>query len=207
MTRVLISVPTGDGWIHKHVTHALLKLQADNRYERTITLPTHRPLENSLAHIQRDFLAGNYDFWVNIDDDNPPLKNPLDLIQLDLDIIGLPTLVWHNAKKGDRPIYYNAVKAVPGGFRPHEIYNGLQEVDAVGGGCMVVARRVLEKLKAPFQRTWNEDGTLHMGNDYAFCTRAKQAGFKVWAHFDYPCLHFQQLELTEVMNAFQDIID
>lgn len=201
--KVLITVPNGEGWLHKHVVFALMRLQGDQRVEGTFMLPTHKPVENNLAHIQRDFLAGNYEWWLSIDDDNPPIKNPFDLLQLDLDIVGCPTPVWHNAVPGDQPWYYNAVDAAEGGFKPHMNTDGLQEVDAVGGGCILVHRRVVEALKddMPFQRTWNPDGTVDMGWDYAFCSRAKRKGFRVWAHFGYPCLHFNELELTEAIGG------
>lgn len=202
---VLISVPNGDSWIHKNVVFALLRMAQDPRVRAKIVLPTNRPFENNLAHCQKEVLAGGFDYWISLDDDNPPTKNPIDLVFLDKDIVGCPTPVWYNAKPGDYPIYWNAVDwdEEAKAFRSHKDTKGLQEVTATGSGCMVVARRVLEVLKAPFQRTWNEDGTMELGCDYAFCLRARAEGFKVYSHFDYPCKHHRELELTEVITAFQ----
>jgi len=198
--------------MHKHVVFSLLKLQTDPRYNLRIILPTHKPFENNLHHIIRDFLDGGEDYWLSIDSDNPPMNNPLDLVEYDLDIVGLPTPVWHftGEKPGERPIYWNAYRYVPeedayGEYDPKE---GLQRVDAIGTGCFMVARRVFENeqmQKGPFLRTTYPDGRVEKGNDIAFCERARQEGFSIHAHFDYPCMHFNELELNEVVRAFKGL--
>ena len=203
---VLVTVPCKPPYIHKHVVMALQRMWGDTRVSAQFMFPTWNPLENAQAHVHREFLAGAFDFWVSIDADNPPTANPCDLVFLDLDIIGCPTPVLHIDAEhpDDWPIYWNAMDEVAEGWRPHRPMEGLQQVDATGGGCWVIARRVLERLKdgAPFQRTWNADGTVDRGNDFSFCQRARAAGFQVWAHYDYPCRHFVEVELTEVQAAF-----
>lgn len=201
--KVLITVPN-QMWLHKHVVFCLLHLQNDNRLDKQIILPTHRPLENNLHHIIKEFLEGDYTHWLSIDADNPPTKNPLDLVFLDLDIVGCPTPVLHIDKQGERPLYLNALDWGGNGWTEHNDKIGLQEVDAIGGGCFVISRRVLEKLKykQPFQRTYNRDGTVEYGNDYSFSKKAKEAGFKLFAHYDYLCRHFVEVDLLETWEAF-----
>ena len=137
--KVLVSVPNV-GTIHKMVSFALLKLIQDKRYKVNIIQPTHNPYENNLHHIVNDFMAGDYDFWLNIDSDNPPMANPLDLIELNKDVMGLPTPVWHftGKTKGERPIYENAYKYVPesDAYKEWPVKEGLQRVNAVGTGCL-----------------------------------------------------------------------
>lgn len=213
MKSILISVPN-EGWIHKHVVFVLLKLLQDRRYQTNVILPTHRPFENNLHHIVLDFLKGDYDYWLSFDSDNPPLKNPLDLVELNKDIIGFPTPVWHfdepNKRKGERPIYWNAYKALGDAYIEWPTKVGLQQVDAIGTGCFLIARRVFENTemqKAPFQRTYLPDGRVEKGNDIAFCERARHQGFTAWAHFDYPCMHFNEIELNEVVKAFKNLYE
>jgi hypothetical protein len=209
--RILISVPnTGD--IHKLVCFATDRLLLDGRYNVTIIRPTHNPYENNLHHILNDFMKGDYDYWLNIDSDNPPMNNPLDLVTYDLDVVGLPTPVWHYTGKikGERPFYENAYKYVPkdGAYTEWPNKDKLQKVDAVGTGCILFARRVFENpemRKAPFQRTYYEDGTVEKGPDIAFCERAKAQGFSIFAHYDYRCQHFNELELHEVAKAFYEL--
>lgn len=222
--RVLVSCCNGTGWIHKLVVHALIRIVADPRYDAHLLMPTHRPYVNNLHLVVRDVLAGGFDYWLNIDDDNPPNRNPLDLVELDLDIVGCPTPVWHSsasAPPGDRPYYYNAMMEAETGdgvaFRPADslpgfVGAGIQQVDAMGTGCVLVARRVLEELTArakrsgdprdaPLFRLWEPDGVVRLGNDFAFCQRARAAGFRVYAHWDYTCEHMAELPLSEAIGA------
>jgi len=202
--KVLISVPNGDGWTHKTVSFAVVRMLQDSRVESQYIAPTHSPYENNLHKIRIDFLSGDFDYWINIDSDNPPINNPLDLVFLQKDIIGCVTPVWANIKEGDYPIYWNALDSVgEEGWRPHRECTGLQEVDAIGSGCMVLSRKIMETLPAPFQRIFHGDGTVDIGCDYAFCRRAKRLGFKVYAHYDYPCHHFNELDLCEIIKAFE----
>jgi hypothetical protein len=211
-----VSVPN-TGHIHKKVVFSLLKLQSDPRYKTTIILPTWNPYEHNLHRIINDFMNiyKECSFWLNIDSDNPPINNPLDLIEFDRDIIGLPTPVWHftgKEEKGERPLYYNAYDYDTKGkaYREHQPREGLQKVDAVGTGCLLISKRVFidsEMRKLPFARIWNPNGTIERGNDIAFCERAKAQGFEIYAHYDYPCMHFCELELNEMVRAFNNLHD
>lgn len=212
MKSILVTVPNLH-WISRYVVHKLLMLQQDKRYRLNIMLPSNKPYENNLHHIVNDFMNGDYDFWLSIDSDNPPKNNPLDLVELDKDIIGLPTPIWnYTDKKGERPIYENAYKYVPekDAYEEWQIKEGLQKVDAVGTGCFIVARRVFENpemRKAPFERKLNKDGTVNKGNDISFCERAIKNGFSVYAHFGYQCDHLCENSLDEVGNAFKNLYE
>ena len=207
--RVYLTCPNGSGWIHKKTHFQIFKIITSSKYKIRHDAPTNSPYVDNLHRCIKDFLRNGDDFWLTMDADNPPIKNPLDLIKLDLDVIGFPTPVWHSVVKGDRPWYFNAMDAVPGGYKPHEKCDGLQEVDAVGSGCLLIARRVIEKLRwqQPFMRQWLLDGTVGIGGDFSFCEKAKSAGFKIWAHFDYLCQHFNELELLEVIQAFGNMYE
>lgn len=154
-----------------------------------------------------DFLSSGEDYWLSMDDDNPPLRNPLDLIELDCDLIGLPTPVWHSSVRGDRPFYLNAMDEADGGFKPHSQCEGLQEVDAIGSGCFLVSRRVMLAVayQHPFARVWGDDGLVEIGGDFSFCRKVRKAGFRVWAHYDYQCDHYNELSLRETILSFQSI--
>ena len=207
MKSVLISIPN-QHWIHTTVGHREHFLLGDKRYKCRIIKPAHKPYVNNLHHIVNDFIEGDFDYWLNIDADNPPTNNPLDLVELDKDIIGCPTPVWHFTDKvGERPYYFNAYDydSAVDAYREHNPQKGLQEVDAVGTGCILIARRVFENLlmqQGAFYRKWNIDGTMNKGNDISFCERARNQGFKIWAHYDYLCDHFTELSMLEMIRAF-----
>ena len=154
---LLITVPNLH-WMHTTVCHALMKLQMDSRYRMRFEFPSHRPYENNLHHIVNSFMAGDYEYWLNIDADNAPMKNPLDLVALDKDIVGLPTPIWHYEQKpGERPIAWNAFDwdEEAEAYREHAMKRGLRRVDGIGTGCFLIARRVFDDAmmrKGPFQR-------------------------------------------------------
>jgi|TARA_Y100000034_G_scaffold52908_1_gene65000 hypothetical protein len=211
--RVLISV-TNEHWIHKTVVRRMLQLMMDGRYKNTIIMPSHKPYENNLHHIVNDVLKDGYDFWLNIDSDNPPERNPLDLVALNKDVIGLPTPVIHFDGKGtgDAPVYLNAYDYVPGAdaYRPHSVFRGLRKVDAVGTGCVLFARRVFEHpemQKGCFTRKLNPDGTVERGNDISFCERARENGFEIYAHYDYYCDHFSETSINEMVAHYSEFFD
>ena len=167
---------------------------------------------NNLNHIVKDVLEGNYDFWLSMDTDNPPIKNPLDLVSLNKDIIGLPTPVWHYTGKkfGERPIYWNAYDYVKetDAYKEHNNKEGLQRVDAIGTGCFLISKKVFQNKKmqmGAFMRKWYNDGTVHKGNDISFCERARENGFEIYCHYNYPCDHYQELSLNDVIRGFKNM--
>lgn len=203
---ILVTVPN-QHWIHSSVVRVMMLLLKDGRCGAVIQSPAHKPYVNNLHHCVNEFMSGQYDYWLNIDADNPPVSNPLDLVQLDKDIIGLPTPVWHfEGKEGERPVCYNGYDydSAVDAYREHTPQEGLQLVDAVGTGCILIARRVFEHhdlRHGAFFRTWNADGTMDKGNDIAFCERARRAEFDIYCHYDYPCDHFSELSLRESIRA------
>ena len=198
--------------LHKQVVQVSWRLLADDRHKLQMIIPAHNPFENNLHHCVLDFLKSDCAFWLSIDADNPPMKNPLDLIEYDRDIMGLPTPVWHftGNKVGERPIYWNAYDYVAekDAYKEHQCKKGLQEVDAIGTGCFLISRRVFENKemqKAPFERKLNVDGTVNKGNDISFCERAKKNNFEIWTHYDYSCRHYNTVELAEACHAFHSL--
>ena len=177
-------------------------------------MPSHRPYENNLHHIVNDVLEGGHDFWLNIDADNPPERNPLELVALNKDVIGCPTPITHFDGKGsgDSPVLWNAFDYCPehDSYKPHRTMRGLRKVDVVGTGCVLFSRRVFEHpemQKGCFTRKLNKDGTVDRGNDFSFCERARENGFEIYAHYDYFCGHFSEMEINEMVKHFREFID
>lgn len=210
--RIYITIPN-DGTITNYAVECLLKLIPDSRYNTKVAVPRERPYENNLHHCVNSFMESDCTHWLSFDADNPPRANPLDLVALDRDIIGLPTPVWGYTRiPGHRPLFWNAWDYVPekDAYREHAEKVGLQEVDAIGTGCFLISRRVFEHpgmRQAPFARKCNLDGTVDKGNDLSFCERARARGFRIWAHYDYPCDHYRGgINLVDVEASIADMI-
>lgn len=193
-------------WLHKLVVAKAIGILQDKRYQVTLQMPSNKPFEATLQDCVDMLIDGPYEYWVSIDADNPPERNPLDLIALNKDVIGCPTPIYHYSKKGDRPIYWNAYQKADGLYREWPVRDGLQKVDAIGTGCFVAHRRVFEgDLRyGAFQRKWKQ-GRVERGNDLAFCERATEAGFEIYAHYDYPAEHMVEVPLNETARAFNEI--
>ena len=133
------------------------------------------------------------------------------MVKLNKDIIGLPTPIWHfkNEKSGERPVYWNAYDYVPNkdAYSEHHPREGLQRVDAIGTGCFLAHKKIFEGIDAPFMRTWYKDGTVHKGNDLSFCERLREKGVEIYCHYDYPCDHFSEMSMNEMVRAFRELYE
>lgn len=201
---VLLTVPN-QSWIHRYVAATCLALSRDTRVKLAFSFPSERPYENNMNGCVEQVLEGGYDWWLNLDDDNAPPTNVLDLVALDKDIIGCPYPGYRIDKDG-QPWYWMTLDEGDGPqeWKQHTPCEGLQRVDMVGSGCMLVARRVLEKVKEPFAREWRH-GRVVKGPDMVFCKRVRDQGCEVWAHYDYPCRHFTEVELTDVIRRYHKV--
>lgn len=197
-TKIMVAMPN-TGWTRIEVAKTMTHLSHDQRYTKQLISPQAVPYELNINQTVKKFLESDedFDYLLLLDTDNPPLKSPFDLVELDKDIIGMsiPTVHGKTIHPAAMDRVGNSFKAIPASRR-----QGLQEVDAVGSGCMLISRRVLEDIKAPFKPTWNEDGTSRITGDFNFCTRAKEKGYKVWVHWDYSCDHIKENGLKQVME-------
>lgn len=62
---------------------------------------------------------------------------------------------------------------------------GLESIEAIGFGCILIKREVFENLNRPyFSVEWNKDYTNLVGEDIYFCTKALEAGYSIWLEHD-----------------------
>jgi GT2 family glycosyltransferase len=163
---------------------------------------------NTMNRAVEAFLSTPADVFLTIDDDTIPplgwvdsLVNPI--AEGQFDIMGGVALI---AKPGSifLPNTYEKGDGDTDEFI-HSFGNGIQEVDAVGSACLAVSRKVLEEVKAPFLESFHENGTIDLGGDIRFCTRAKEAGFKVGANFDVLCEHYRPIHLNAAADAYLNL--
>lgn len=107
------------------------------------------------------------------------------LLKRDKDIVGVhynlrqlpPTSTVHMPKDTKA----NIVKEHPDGFL---------KCDAVGTGFLLIKTAVFEKLSHPwFFWGSNDKGEVTTGEDYWFCTKAREAGYYIWVDLTIPIKH------------------
>lgn len=176
MFRFMLSLENGDNFV----------------YQEGAFIDTAR---NKLAEAA---LETKSEYFYMVDTDNPPPDGALErLISHRKDIVG----GWYKVKKGNHPaVYMYAGQDAETGFHnympiPHapsddnplpgapacicgkHHANLLQEVDAIGFGCMLIHRSVFEKI-AKHEKRWfstDEGGT----EDMYFCRLAQKYGFAI----------------------------
>jgi len=197
--KVLIVIPT-EGQIHHSVVGVLCQILLNNtKYEIDTCISQMRGIGEHRNIMVKHFLSGDWDYMLQIDADNPPPKNVLDLIDLDKEVIGLPTPIQMSPIKGLTELFWNVFR---GGYPIKEVGEGLQEAEAVGSGCILIRRDVLEKIKHPFTTIRDEEDLRLVSTDLAFCQRCREQGIKIWTHWDYKCSHYKQIDLSTLFIKY-----
>ncbi len=138
---------------------------------------------------------------------NPAYKQATHVFFIDDDMLLPPTALLHLLKH-DVPIvgglYFGRMQPhLPIAYRHvednqwipiTEFCAGLQEVDAIGAGCLLIKREVFEKMSRP----WFEFSD-RMGEDMYFCEQAKQLGYTILLDADVECKHIAQMEVDRQM--------
>lgn len=82
-------------------------------------------------------------------------------------------------------------------------FDGLQSAEAVGAGCILIGREVLEEIGFPWF-TWGEhqrgNRVYFTSDDVQFCNRASELGYKIFAHGNVRCRHFKVLDVGELLE-------
>ena len=82
-------------------------------------------------------------------------------------------------------------RKVPGGTYVHitKYCKGLQEVDLVGAGCLLIKREVFEAMEEPYFWYYSDHFKGDTTEDTYFCEKAQKLGFPVLLDFDVQCRH------------------
>lgn len=142
-----------------------------------------------------------------VDDDVIPTLDTLgmlDHLNAGYDIVGAPYMMIHPPVcEIPTPCVFQFTGR---GYKPlKDVFSltGLHECDALGTGCMMIQRHVLEdKSVVPFQLGVNGDGVMKMTEDVLFCKRAKERGYKLAADFDRIADHWNSFSLNSVHKGY-----
>lgn len=194
--KIVIGIPTR-GQIHYTLLWALLGFS--KRHD--LGFIVNRSCEGAGANrntIVKKFLETSGDFLLMIDDDTtPPYDLNLDLLtELDKDILVLPYPLNMNTQTED-DLFWSIFP------EPEKMTKkkgkGLEEIYAAGTGFVLIKRKVLEALDPPFKYLRDKYDNIDKAEDYLFCERAREKGFKTWVDWDYPCSHWKDTNLLNII--------
>lgn len=183
------------GWIKTELAFNMLRWFRESKYDIHYEFSNLSPISHNRNTIVKNFLKSDCDYLLQIDNDNIPIKNPLDLVDNNKDIISCP--VWIYQHKKILNVYRfddNNEYLIPLDYEENK-NKGLVEIDATGSGVLMCSRKVLEDIKAPFERKFNKDGIEIRGLDLYFCDKAREKGYKIFTHFDYISNHYKIFDL------------
>lgn len=198
------------GWLRREIAYLVIPaMQATEGVQVYWENPAKtwaNPISVNRNLITKRFLASDCDCLMMIDNDVVPLHNPAEMVFADKDIIGSPAKVRQKGQAINWTAYIkpkgrDGYVAVDFGLIKDTV--DLQQVDVVGTGCILIKRKVLEVIKAPFSLEFDEDGIDLYGTDFAFCRKAAAAGFEVYTTTERVCEHFKEQGFLE-RDAWDD---
>ena len=138
--------------------------------------------------VEKSMGVGDYIMFFD-DDVLPPMNAITKLISHDKDII---TGLYFAKQQPHFPQIFTKNKEVTERYDSVENYakDSLIEIDACGAGCLLIKTEVFKKLKKPyFQYIPKGENNPRKGEDFYFCEKAKEAGYKIWCDTSIQCKH------------------
>lgn len=181
----MIGVPTW-GTLHFEIVKWLILMQKksdskNNPWKVQFMIGKGRPQNvncNNLASVA--LKMSKFTHFLKIDDDLLPDEGLINrLLKVNKDIVGAGVAIFKEELSGLAIAVCNKEK---GKYRFLPIKEEkIGRCDFVGGGIILVKRKVLETMKQPIW--WvepNSKGGYDKGSDERFCDIAKELGFEVW---------------------------
>ena len=190
--KVFIAIPT-TGNIRTELAMFLLTLDK-NSHNVIVSYTCGGGITHNRNKLTGYFLRSKFEWLLFLDSDTVPPMNVLDMIKNGKNIC---SGVYHQFKDGQvRPLTFEKVKSKYG-YVSKEKDDYLVEVDAVGAGCLLINRKVFEKMKKPyFIFLYDKDGLLKLSEDLNFCKKAQKAGFKIWVGKRIGSSHYKTVNLS-----------
>ena len=197
--KVLIGIPNGGGLIHHLMVESLMNLERPLDIDIHI-VPRSRN-DTARNEITVRAMEQAYSYVLYLDDDNPvPPDTITKLLEDDKDIVSVPIAARKSLTEDHSVCAYYATD-----YDGVKVYTRIQryrdegylhKVDAVGLGCTLVKRKVLEALWKKYREWIFEDGKIifdkprlimgkickwrRLTTDLEFSERCTKAGFDIW---------------------------
>lgn len=197
-TQVLIGLPTM-GNIHVMLAAVIMSWLAQAGRDKDIGIslfPTLsvQPVDNARNEIVEEFLSKpHYTHLLFIDSDTIPPQSALKrMLHHDADIVTALTPI---VESDDGVNFYRKWNVVGMDDKHVQPGQGLVKAKAAGSSCILIKRRVFEKLEKPWYRFLYTTSTAGepkvVSEDIHFTVKALDAGFSFIADTDLICKHYK----------------
>lgn len=201
---VLIAVCVGEKEIHPDTSAWITRTLLRNR-GWGLEISRAHPIDSNRNSVVRKFMllpeARKYEWLLFVDTDVVPPDG------------GAERLLSHGKKVVGGVCLIMGVNGLPvpnisQDIEPGYVAARLMEVKGMGTGFMLIHREVLEKVdKSPFRFRYDKWGTASIcGEDYDFCEKAVNAGYRIYADFGVQCEHYKSVGLLQLNRKLADII-
>lgn len=185
MKKVLIAIPCMDN-VSARFCKSLVNLDTDG-LEVTYDFRIRQLIYSARNKLSHRAIDEEYDYIFFVDDDMTFQPDTLKkLIEDSKDIVSAVCYIRNPPHKPaifDKDCNFTDVK------------KGIFEVGYVGSACILIKTKVLRSV-------WREHRTFYLptkglGEDLAFCKRARECGYQIFVDSDVKCGHMSVCEITE----------
>lgn len=208
MKKIQVAIPSYTGNIPLIVMSRLIHLDVPKDCSTIFSYTRRCSIERARNGMVQQCLKNGNDYLFFSDDDQIPDKDVLvKMIEIDKDIVGCPV----SSRNGINEIA--VYDSEWNKFNKDNVFNKTQRVSAVGMGCTLIKRKVLEevikKYPNPFQFEVKDiNGELvEFSEDINFCVRASEFNFEIWCLEGVKSLHLgNQVEYWYEGGEFKNSI-
>lgn len=194
---VMICTPLDQFWVPRSFPIALLGLYTNEEIYRRLSFNDEFPIDHCRNKMVEEALSDSKitHVWFLDSDITPPRDAMVHLLGMDKDIAGL--LCFSRRLPDIYPIIYEehpknrSLQRYVVEYKP-----GIKQYDATGTGCLMVKRKVFEKVPKPWFKLEEYNGNP-VGEDIYFCKKARKHGFKVWVDTAKTCRHATIIDIDE----------
>lgn len=152
------------------------------------------PFDHARSQGCQRTLETGHDYLFFLDDDViVPPDTIIRLMQRNLDIVGG---LYYRRQLPPAPVMMRDIEGKGGQWITEYQPGSLVEADLIGSGCMLVKRKVLEIMPAPWFEwkcdpfRWPDLKPMERcSEDYDFCRKARALGFKLYVDTSIQCHH------------------
>lgn len=199
--QILVAVPTRGNVSWATCTRLQEIRDANPGLPPILFRPGHLSVALTRNAVVRQFMAGDWEALIMVDDDVAPASTLLSLTDgFDrFDVVAMPTFIW---RPNLAPTPIPAVWGMSQIQTANGQAGGLRSAEVVGTGCVAIHRRVFEGLhEEPFMVGREDDHDV--SDDIMFCRAVAAAGFRVGADFTTAADHHTTVSLQSFVMSMQ----